>query len=85
MHSPRNSPPLWTGVTTLTYVVGADKHVVESGDGAGELTVIAEPRVYEKLLDGSLPVAVAYMQGKVKITGDQSALYDLLPDIPLPS
>jgi putative sterol carrier protein len=73
-------------VTTLTYVVGADKHVVETG-GAGEggLTIIAEPRVYEKLLEGSLRVDVAYMQGKVKITGDQAALYDLLPDIPLPS
>jgi putative sterol carrier protein len=73
-------------VTTLTYVVGADKHVVEAaGAGDGALTIIAEPRVYEKLLEGSLRVDVAYMQGKVKITGDQAALYDLLPDIPLPS
>jgi hypothetical protein len=73
-------------VTTLTYVVGADKHVVEApGSGDGALTVIVEPRIYEKLLDGSLRVDVAYMQGKVKITGDQAALYDLLPDIPLPS
>jgi putative sterol carrier protein len=70
-------------VTTLTYVVGADKHEVEA-PGDGELTIIAEPRVYEKLLSGALRVDVAYMQGKVKITGTQSALYDLLPDIPLP-
>lgn len=71
-------------MTALTYVVGADKHVVEApGDGA--LTIIVEPRIYEKLLSGALRVDVAYMQGKVKITGDQAALYDLLPDIPLPA
>ncbi|HEX4903898.1 MAG TPA: SCP2 sterol-binding domain-containing protein [Acidimicrobiales bacterium] len=70
-------------MTSLTYVVGADKHVVEA-PGDGELTVIVEPRVYEQLLAGALRVDVAYMQGKVKITGDQAALYDLLPDIPLP-
>ena len=70
-------------MTTLTYVVGADKHVVEA-PGEGELTVIVEPRIYEKLLSGALRVEVAYMQGKVKITGTQAALYDLLPDIPVP-
>ncbi len=68
----------------LTYVVGADKHVVEA-PGDGQLTVIAAPEVYAQLVAGELGVAVAYMQGKVKITGDQAALYDLLPDVPVPS
>ena len=70
-------------MTTLTYVVGADKHVVEA-PGEGELTVIAAPDVFARLTSGELAVAVAYMQGKVKITGTQAALYDLLPDIPVP-
>jgi len=70
-------------VTTLTYVVGADTHVVEApGDGA--LTIIAAPDVWARLTAGEVDVAVAYMQGKVKITGDQAVLYDLLPTIPLP-
>jgi putative sterol carrier protein len=70
-------------VTTLTYVVGAEKHVVDApGDGA--LTIIVEPRVYEELLSGALRVDVAYMQGRVKVTGDMAALYDLLPTIPVP-
>lgn len=67
----------------LTYVVGADKHVVEP-PGDGELTVIAAPDVFALLTSGELDVAVAYMQGRVKITGDQAALYELLPDIPVP-
>lgn len=71
-------------MTALTYVVGADKHVVEA-PGDGELTVIATPDVFARLTSGELRVDVAYMQGKVKITGDQAALYDLLPDIPVPS
>ena len=70
-------------MTTLHYVVGADTYDVEApGDGA--LTVIATPDVWARLTGGDLDVAVAYMQGKVKITGDQAALYDLMPDIPLP-
>ena len=77
------SPSPSAGLLTLTYVVGADKHVVEV-PGNGALTIIAEPRVYEKLISGALRVDVAYMQGAVKITGDQAALYDLLPDIPIP-
>ena len=71
-------------MTTLHYVVGADTYDVEA-PGDGELTVIATPDVWARLTGGELDVAVAYMQGKVKITGDQAALYDLLPDIPLPS
>ena len=70
-------------MTTLTYVVGADKHVVEA-PCEGELTVIAAPDVFARLTSGELAVTVAYMQGKVKITGTQAALYDLLPDIPVP-
>ena len=70
-------------MTTLTYVVGADKHVVEApGDGA--LTIIATPEVFAQLTAGELDPVVAYMQGAVKITGDQAALYELLPDIPVP-
>ena len=53
-------------VTTLTYVVGADKHVVEA-PGEGELTIIAAPDVWERLAGGELDVAVAYMQGKVVV------------------
>ena len=67
----------------LTYIVGADKHVVEA-PGEGALTVIAAPDVYALLTAGDLDVAVAYMQGRVKITGDQGSLYELLPDIPVP-
>ena len=70
-------------MTTLHYVVGAARHDVEA-PGEGDLTIIATPAVYEQLTSGELAVAVAYMQGKVKITGDQAALYELLPDIPLP-
>jgi putative sterol carrier protein len=71
-------------MTTLHYVVGAERYDVEA-PGTGELTVIASPEVYAQLTAGSLDVAVAYMQGAVKITGDQAALYDLLPTIPLPN
>ena len=70
-------------MTTLHYVVGVDTYDVDA-PGDGELTVIATPDVWAKLTAGELDVAVAYMQGKVKITGDQAALYDLLPNIPLP-
>jgi putative sterol carrier protein len=69
-------------VTTLTYVVGEDRHVVEA-PGEGELTLLVPADVWARLTSGELAVSVAYMQGKVKVTGDTGALLDLLPEIPL--
>ena len=69
-------------MTTLTYVVGDERHVVEA-PGEGELTFIVQPDDFARLRDGSLDPAVAYMQGKVKVTGDMAALFDLLPTIPV--
>lgn len=68
---------------TLTYVVGADRHVVDA-PGDGELTVIAAPDVWSLLVARDLDIAVAYMQGRVKVTGDTGLFLDLLPDVPLP-
>jgi putative sterol carrier protein len=71
-------------VTTLHYVVGSDAYDVEApGDGA--LTLTTTPEVWAKLLARELDPVVAYMQGRLKVAGDLSALYDLLPTIPLPS
>lgn len=71
-------------MTTLTYVVGDDRHVVEA-PGAGDLTVLVAPDVWALLIAGTLDMSVAYMQGRIKVTGDTGALLDLLPTIPLPS
>lgn len=71
-------------MTTLHYVVGAETFDVE-GPGAGQLTLTTTPDVWAKLVGGDLDPVVAYMQGRLKVAGDMSALYDLLPTIPLPS
>ena len=70
-------------MTTLTYVVGGEQLEVE-GPGDGELMLTTTPEVMARLRDGSLDPVVAYMQGTLKIAGDMSALYDLLPTIPVP-
>ena len=70
-------------MTTLRYVVGADTYEVE-GPGTGQLTLTTTPEVWAKLVGGDLDPVVAYMQGRLKVAGDMSALYDLLPTIPLP-
>lgn len=70
-------------MTTLTYVVGGDRHVVEA-PGEGDVTVLVAPDVWALLVAGELDVAVAYMQGRIKVTGDTGALLDLLPAVPLP-
>jgi putative sterol carrier protein len=70
-------------VTALHYVVGAERFEIEAG-GDGELTLTVAPDDFARLRDGSLDPVVAYMQGRLKIAGDMSALYALLPSIPLP-
>ena len=74
---------------TLHYVVGPDTFDVEVPGGGplsdGELTLLATPEVWARLVDRSLDPAVAFMQGKVKVSGDMAAFYDLLPSIPLPA
>lgn len=81
-------------MTTLHYVVGRDTYDVEvptprvQGDGPRsdrELTLTTTPDVWAALVGGELDPVVAYMQGRLKVAGDMSALYDLLPTIPLPS
>ena len=72
-------------MTTLHYVVGSDRFDVEAPAGNGELTLTTTPEVWAKLVGGDLDPVVAYMQGRLKVAGDMSALYDLLPTIPLPS
>ena len=70
-------------MTTLHYVVGSDTFDVEAA-GDGQLTLTTTPDVWADLVAGALDPVVAYMQGKLKVAGDMSALYDLLPTIPLP-
>jgi putative sterol carrier protein len=81
-------------VTTLHYVVGGETFDVEAeepgvqGGGARDdrqLTLTTTPDVWARLIGGDLDPVVAYMQGRLKVAGDMSALYDLLPTIPLPS
>ena len=70
-------------MTTIHYVVGGERHDVDA-PGDGELTVIADAAVFALLHAGTLEPVVAYMQGRIKVTGDMAALYDLLPSIPVP-
>ena len=71
-------------MTTLHYVVGTETFDVEV-PGTGELTLTTTSDVWAKLVGGDLDPVVAYMQGRLKVAGDMSALYDLLPTIPRPS
>lgn len=70
---------------TITYVVGAETHVVTSDRGDGEVTFTATPALWKQLTSGELDPVVAFMQGKLKMAGDHAALYDLLPTFPLPA
>lgn len=72
-------------MTTLHYVVGGETFDVATPAGDGALTLTTTPEVWAKLVGGDLDPVVAYMQGRLKVAGDMSALYDLLPTIPLPS
>ena len=69
---------------TITYVVGGDSYVVESDRGDGEVTFTATSQLWAQLTSGALDPVVAFMQGKLKMAGDNAALYDLLPTFPLP-
>lgn len=71
-------------MTTLHYVVGGDTFDVDVSGDERELTLTTTPDVWAKLVARDLDPAVAYMQGRLKVAGDMSALYDLLPSIPLP-
>ena len=70
-------------MTTLHYVVGGDTYDVDA-PGVGELTLTTTADVWSALVGGDLDPVVAFMQGRLKVAGDLSALYDLLPTIPLP-
>ena len=72
-------------MTTLTYVVGPDRHIVDAPGDGGDLTILVAPDVWALLTAGDLDVSVAYMQGRIKVTGDTGALLDLLPHVPLPA
>jgi putative sterol carrier protein len=72
-------------VIRVTYVIGAETHVVEADRGDGEVTFTATADLWSRLVDGELDPVVAFMQGKLKMAGDHAALYDLLPAFPLPS
>lgn len=75
-------------MTTLQYVVSGgpdgDEHYEVEAPGDGVLTLLAKHDDWLLLLAGELDVSVAYMQGRLKVTGDTGALFDLLPTIPLP-
>lgn len=75
-------------MTTLQYVVsggpdGDEHHEVEA-PGEGALTLLVKHDDWLRLRAGELDVSVAYMQGRIKVTGDMGALIDLLPTIPMP-
>jgi putative sterol carrier protein len=76
-------------VVRVQYVIGDDKHVATLADGrvtdvvAGEdkdaeVTVTLAPADFAKLAGGELDASVAYMQGKLKATGDTGILIELL-------
>ena len=69
----------------VTYVVGAETHVVEVDGGDGEVTFTATPQLWAELTSGRVDPVVAFMQGKLKMAGSHAALYDLLPTFPLPA
>ena len=71
-------------MTTLHYVVGDERHDVDA-PGDGELTLLATPDVWAQLVARELDPVVAFMQGRLTVSGDMAALYDLLPTLPLPA
>ncbi|MEA3020670.1 MAG: sterol transfer family [Actinomycetota bacterium] len=52
--------------------------------GNGSLTLLVTHDDWARITSGALDPVVAYMQGKLKITGDMAGFLDLLPVIPLP-
>jgi putative sterol carrier protein len=75
-------------VATLTYVVsgGPDGEVRFEVDapGDGRLVLAAKHDDWARLTSGALDPSVAYMQGRLKVSGDMAVFLDLLPEIPLP-
>ena len=67
---------------TVVYVVGDERYELDAG--SGEITFTATPELFARLQSGELDPAVAFMQGRLKMSGDMATLYDLLPDIPVP-
>jgi putative sterol carrier protein len=76
-------------VATLEYIVsggpdGEARFVVDApGDGA--LTLTTTHAEWQRIVAGDLDPAVAYMQGRLKVSGDMATLLALLPTIPLPA
>jgi putative sterol carrier protein len=76
-------------VTALTYVVaggpdGEERFEIDAPGDGGTLTFLVEHRDFALIKAGTLDPAVAYMQGRLKVTGDMAALLDLLPALPRP-
>jgi putative sterol carrier protein len=75
-------------VATLTYVIaggpdGEARYAVEA-PGDGELVFTAEHDDWCRITAGDVEPVVAYMQGRLKVSGDMATFLDLLPTIPLP-
>ncbi|HVM53724.1 MAG TPA: SCP2 sterol-binding domain-containing protein [Acidimicrobiales bacterium] len=77
-------------MTRVVYVVtggpdGDVRHEVEGpGPGSAEVTFTAPHALWARITAGDVEPAVAFMQGRLKMAGDQAAIYDLLPAFPLP-
>lgn len=75
-------------MTRVVYVVtggpdGEVRHEV-TGPGDGEVTFTAPVALWDRITAREIDPVVAFMQGRLKMAGDQSAIYDLLPSFPLP-
>ena len=75
-------------MATLTYVIaggpeGEVRHEV-AAPGDGRLVLAAKHGDWQEIESGLLDPVVAYMQGRLKVSGDMALLFDLLPSIPLP-
>lgn len=75
-------------MATLTYVVsgGPDGEARFEVDapGDGQLVLVAQHGDWTRMTSGELDPSVAYMQGRLKVSGDMAVFFDLLPAIPLP-
>lgn len=75
-------------MATLTYVVtggpdGEARFEVEA-PGDGQLVLAARHEDWTRITGGELDPSVAYMQGRLKVSGDMAVFLDLLPALPLP-
>lgn len=75
-------------MASLSYVIsgGPDGELRYELDapGDGQLVLTAKHDDWARISGGELDPVVAYMQGKLKVSGDMKVLFGLLPDIPLP-